>query len=58
MNRARSLAANVLVIVAVIVVLWAVLRGILGTVRWLVNIAVLVTIVGGLLYLSGRVRKG
>ena len=54
----RSLAANALVVLALLIAAYWLVRGIVGTFVWLANIVVLVLVIGGLLYLAGRIRKG
>ena len=57
-SRARSLLANVIVgVVVVIVALWL-LRGVVRAFVWFASVAALVAVVVALLWLAGRIRKG
>ncbi len=56
MNRARNLAADILVGIAIVIVLWWFLRGILGMILWLVNVVAFVAVVLILLAIANRVR--
>ncbi len=56
-ERLRGLAASALVAVAIIIVLWWVLRSLFGWVLWLVNVTVLVAVVLALLAAARRLRK-
>jgi hypothetical protein len=56
MNRARNLLADILVGLALIIVLWWFLRGVLGLILWLVNVIAFVAVVVILLVVANRVR--
>ena len=57
MDRLRELVASGLVAVAVLIVLWWVLRHLFGMVLWLVNIAILIAVVVLLLAGARRLRQ-
>lgn len=56
MQRLRELVASGLVAVAVLIVLWWVLRKIIGLVLWLVNLAVIAAVVILLFVAAHRLR--
>jgi hypothetical protein len=56
MNRARNLLADILVGIAIIIVLWWFLRGVLGLILWLVNVIAFVAVVVILLAIASRIR--
>jgi hypothetical protein len=56
MNRARNLLADILVGIAVVIVLWWLLRGVLGMILWLVNVIAFVAVVVILLAIANRIR--
>ena len=57
-SRSRSLAADVLVGLALVIVAVWLLRRVIGLVLWLAGLVAVVVVVGGLLWLSRRVRGG
>lgn len=57
MQRLREMLASGLVAVAVLIILWWVLRRIIGLVLWLVNLTVLVVVVALLLAVARRLRQ-
>lgn len=57
MQRLREMLASGLVAVAVLVVLWWVLRRLIGLVAWLVNLAIVVAVVFLLLAAARRLRQ-
>jgi hypothetical protein len=57
MTRLRNLAADVLVGVVVILVVWWLLRRVFGVLLWVVNTIVFVTVVLGLLFVAHRLRR-
>lgn len=56
-QRLRELVASGLVAVAILIVLWWVLRRLLGLFQWLVNLTVLAAVVILLLAVAHRLRK-
>lgn len=56
-QRFREMLASGLVAVAVLVVLWWVLRRLVGLVLWLVNLTILVVVVFLLLAAARRLRQ-
>lgn len=57
MQRLRELLASGLVAIALLIVLWWVLRSVLGMILWLVNITVFVVVVALLLAAARRLRQ-
>ena len=57
MQRLREMLASGLVAIAVLIVLWWVLRRIIGLVLWLVNLTILVAVVVLLLAAARRLRR-
>ena len=56
-QRLREMVASGLVAIAVVIVLWWVLRRVLGMFLWLVNLAVVATVVILLFAVAHRLRQ-
>jgi hypothetical protein len=56
-NRLRNLAADILVGLVLVLVLWWVLRRVLGIFLWLVNTVAFVAVIVLLLWVAGRLRR-
>ena len=57
-SKARSLVADLLVLVAVAVLAIWLVRRFLGAIAWVGGLIVLAAVVGGLLWLARKVRRG
>jgi hypothetical protein len=57
-NRARGVVANVLVVVALALAAWWLLRGVVSFVAGLLGFLVAVAVVVGILWLASRIRGG
>ena len=57
MNRARNLLADILVGIVILIVLWWVLRRVIGLVFWLVNNVAFIAVIVLLLVIANRVRS-
>lgn len=56
-NRLRNLAADILVGLVLVLVLWWVLRRVLGLFLWLVNTVAFVAMIVLLLWVASRLRR-
>jgi hypothetical protein len=57
MNRFRTLLADILVGLALVLVLWWVLRRVFGLLLWLVNAVAFIAVIVLLLWVAGRLRR-
>lgn len=57
MNRFRNLLADILVGLVLVLVLWWVLRRVLGLFLWLVNTVAFVAVIVLLLWVASRLRR-
>ena len=57
MNRFRNLLADILVGLALVLVLWWVLRRVFGLLLWLVNAVAFVAVIVLLVWVAGRLRR-
>lgn len=58
MNRARGVVANVLVVVALALAAWWLLRGLVSFVAGLLGFLLAVGVVVGILWIASRIRGG
>ena len=58
MNQTRNVVANVLIVVAVAIAAWWLLRGVVGFIAGIFWFLVAAALVVGVVYLAGKVRGG